>query len=786
MESKKVEFFNKLSFTTLLATIFISLFFFIPYVPVTLEASKGFLLSVGATLALFFWLIARLGEGKFSFPKDKLIIAGAAIPVVFLLSSFFSSSKYVSLFGSGFELGTFGSMLVLFIIFFLSSIYFQTEKRLWSFFLALLIGGAVLALFEIINMFIGFGRFAPGLLKGISSGNLVGSWNDFAILSGLLVLVSLSTIEFLRTKGVLLFIQYFVIVSGLFFLIVINVPLVWVLVSLFSIIMFVYSISIQQAGVKVVHTDEGKKKFPFASLIVIFVCLIFLVGNSSIGNLISRYLSVQNVDVRPLMSTTSQIAYKAIKHNPAFGTGPNTFNIDWALWQPKEVAQSAFWNVDFAQGFSSLMTFAVTTGILGLLAWLYFLFNFVLKVIRSLRKALSSSMSNYFTITTLLISIYSWVTVIVYTPNFLMFSIAFTSTGILLGILVYNQSVQSKHFSFLGDPRNSFFSILGLMVLMIVTLSTTYLYAEKFASIIYFSKGSVSSNNIESLVKSERMMSNALLLDQNDIYYRTLSQIYIAEVGVLVNDKNISEDTLKTNVQKLVNLAETSANAAVAQNPKQYQNYLNLGNVYTSLVPLQVTNSYESAVSAYDKAKALAPNNPSVILARATLEFTKKNNDEAKKFIDQALELKADYTDAIFLLAQIQTSEGNLGGAIKQAEKASALSPNDSTVFFRLGLLRYNNSDYTGAISAFERAVILEPQYLNAHFLLGQSYQKVGRIEDARAQFDAIAKVLPDNQDVKDALNGLSGSSASNKDDKTTDAKTTNNKATKPPLSGQR
>ena len=781
MESKKVEFFNKLSFTTLLATVFISIFFFIPYVPVTLEASKGFLISVGATLALFFWLIARLGEGKFSFPKDKLLIAGAAIPVVFLLSSFFSSSKYVSLFGSGFELGTFGSMLVLFIIFFLSSIYFQTEKRIWSFFLALLIGGAVIALFEVINMFVGFGRFAPGMLKGISSGNLVGSWTDFAILSGLLVLVSLATIEFLRTKGFLLVVQYFLIVTGLFFLIVINVPLVWVLVSLFSIIMFVYSISIQQAGVKVVHTDEGKKKFPFASLIVIFVCLIFLVGNSSIGNLISRYLSVQNIDVHPMASTTAQIAYKAIKHNPLFGTGPNTFNIDWALWQPKEVVQSVFWNVDFSNGFSSLMTFAATTGILGILAWLYFLFNFVLRVIRSLRKALSNSMSNYFTMTTILTAVYSWIIVAVYTPNFLMFAIAFMSTGVLLGILVYNQSIPSKHFSFLGDPRNSFFSILGLMVLMIVTLSTTYLYAEKFASIIYFSKGSVStSNSIESLSKSERMMSNALLLDKNDIYYRSLSQIYIAEIGALINDKNISEDTLKTNVQKLVNAAEGAANSAVAQNPKQYQNYLNLGNIYTALVPLQVSNSYESAVTAYDKAKALAPNNPSIILARATLEFNKKNNDEAKKFIDQALELKADYTDAIFLLAQIQTSEGNLAGAIKQAEKASNLSPNDSSVFFRLGLLRYNNSDYTGAISAFERAVILDPQYLNAHFLLGQSYQKVGRIEDARAQFNAIAKVLPDNKDVKDALESLTKAP-------TTDSKNTNNtKNAKTPLPGQR
>ena len=92
MESKKVEFFNKLSFTILLSTIFLSLFFFIPFVPVSLDASKGFLLSIGVTLALFFWLIARLGEGKFVVPKDRLILFAGAIPLVFFASSLFSSS----------------------------------------------------------------------------------------------------------------------------------------------------------------------------------------------------------------------------------------------------------------------------------------------------------------------------------------------------------------------------------------------------------------------------------------------------------------------------------------------------------------------------------------------------------------------------------------------------------------------------------------------------------------------------------------------------------------------
>jgi len=783
MESKKVEFFNKLSFSTILATLFISLFFFIPYVPVTLDASKGFLISIGATLALFFWLIARLGEGKFLVPKDKIILFAGAIPLVFLIASLFSSSKYISLFGSGFEIGTFGSMFVMFILFFLSAIYFQEEKRLWSFYKVVFLGAVILAVFELINMFIGFGRFMPGLLKGISAGNLVGTWNDFALFFGLIILLVLFTIEFLRSKGTFLVIQYFLLVTGLIFLVMINLPMVWILVGLFSIIIFVYSISVQQAGIKVVHGDD-KKKFPFTTLIVVFICLVFLVGNNSIGGLISRYVSLPNLDVRPLASTTSQIAVQAIKHNPFFGTGPNTFIMDWALWQPKVVAQSIYWNVDFTSGYSSLLTFAVTTGILGITAWLMFLGVFAIRGVKSLHRALRSTLSNYFTITMLMTAIYSWITIIFYTPNAIMFMFAFISSGILIGVMVFNETVHVKHFSFLGDPRNSFFSILGLMILMIATLSTTYIYAEKFASIIYFSRGSTSANTIEGLSNSEKMLTNALLLDQNDIYYRTLSQIYIAEIGLLLNDKSISEDTLKSNVQRLVTLSEQSAAAAVKQNPKQYVNYVNLGNVYSSLVPLSIPNSYEQAVVAYDKAKALAPNNPSILLSRANLEIAHKSNTEARKFIDQAIVLKADYTDAIFLLAQIETNEGNLSGAIKQAERAGQLTPNDPTVFFRLGLLRYNNSEYTGAVSAFEQAVILDPAYLNARFFLAQSYQKVGRSDDALVQYNIISKAVPDNQSVKDAIAAVKNGTSSTPTTETKDTKTKT--PAKLPLSGQR
>lgn len=754
MESKKVAFFNKLSFIILLLTLFTSLFFFIPYSLVTLEASKGFLLSVGATLSLFFWLISRLGDGKFVIPKDKLILFALAIPLVFLISSFFSSSLYISLFGTGFEIGTFGSMLVLFIIFFLSVIHFQTEKRLWYLVRALFVGGLAIAIFELLAIFVGFDRILPGLLQGVSSGNLVGSWSNYALLFGILVLLSIFTIELLKTSKMWRIAQYALLILGIIFLIIINVALAWLLVGIFSVIIFVYIISLQYSGAKIQGESE-KKKFPFSSLIVIFVSLMFLVGGNLVNGFISKYISINSQEIRPSIVTTSQIAWKSIKHNPFFGTGPNTFVIDWSLWQPKDIAQTIFWNVDFTNGYSLLSTFTVTTGLLGLISLLLFLVIYITRSIQSIRLAFRDSLSNYFIMTTLMVSIYSWITIIAYNPNIIMLMLAFASSGILIGILVHRQAIPTKEFSFLSDPRNSFFAILILLVLMVSTISLTYIYIEKFTSVVYFSQALKGDGSAEALGKSEGMLLRAIALNKNDIYYRSLSQVYLSNINLLINDSKVSEDTLKSSLQQLLNLAQESASAAVSQNPKQYQNYVNLGNIYAALVPLSVANSYESAMVAYDKALALAPNNPSILLSKASLEYTNKNNAESRKFIKQALDLKPNYVDAIFFLAQIETNEGNLSEAIKQAESAARVAPNDSTVFFRLGLLRYNNSDYTGAVSAFEKAVILDNSYMNARYFLGQSYKKVGRASDALIQFNILAKVLPNNEDIKKALNSV-------------------------------
>ena len=766
MESKKLALFNKLSFIFLVGTFFLSIFFFIPYISVSLEASKGFLISIGVTLSMFFWLIARMIDGKFTIPKEPILLFAFLIPVIFLISSFTSFSSYLSMFGNGFEVGTFGSMLVLFLVLFLSSVYFQKESRFKYFFKALFWGASVLALVGLFSLFSNLNTLLPGVFSSISSGNLFGNWNDFALFFGGIIVLSLITFE-LRPMKLLPHIWLTLLVfAGLFFLMLVNSRFVWVLTGIFSLIVFVYTISFnhfQNENLPIVDTNDDndiskEKSFPVLSLIVILVCLIFIIGGSSVGNIIPNYFNVSNVNVYPSVSGTFSIAKQALWNSPILGTGPNTFSIDWSMWKPVQVLQSLFWNTDFKFGFGTIPTLMITTGILGILAWLLFLSVFLIRGFQSMRVALKNAFSNYIIVSSLMLALYFWIALFLSVAGYVPMMLAFASTGLFIGVLVYKKVMPIYDRSFLRDPRASFFSIFTLVVLMIASISATYIYCQKFISLVYFSRATLVENTLNSYANAENKVTKAISLDKNDLYYRGLSQIYIAQIQSLASNTSISQDILKSSMQNLVTQAENAANNAIQQNNTYYLNWTNLGDVYTAFVGMGIAGSYENAVEVYTKALIYSPKNPKIILSLAQLEIAHKDNARARYFANEALAVKPNYADALFVLAQIDISEGNMSSAIELAQKAASVAPNDATVFFRLGLLRYNANNYTDAIGAFETAIILNPAYWNARYFLGLSYQKMERKDDAKIQFNILKQYLPENQDVQNALDNMDNS----------------------------
>lgn len=276
-------------------------------------------------------------------------------------------------------------------------------------------------------------------------------------------------------------------------------------------------------------------------------------------------------------------------------------------------------------------------------------------------------------------------------------------------------------------------------------------------------------SSLEEINKFESRLNNALNLINNDYYLRSLSQVYISQLLIVSNDNSFSSDTAKIIFQDLAQKAENSAIKATQLNSKYYVNWVNLGDVYSFFNRIGVEGSYDNATKAYEKAFALSGNNPSVILAQAQLEIYNSNLEGSRQLLNKALEIKPNYTDAIFKLVALDLNNGDINNALLLMEKASRFASRDTNVFFNLGLLRYENKDFVGAISAFDTSIRLAKNNLNARYYLALSYEKVGRIEDAKNELNLLSKILPENQEIKNTLNLINSGKSLSQDQESTD-----------------
>jgi tetratricopeptide (TPR) repeat protein len=188
---------------------------------------------------------------------------------------------------------------------------------------------------------------------------------------------------------------------------------------------------------------------------------------------------------------------------------------------------------------------------------------------------------------------------------------------------------------------------------------------------------------------------------------------------------------------------------------------------------------------AYEKASSLEPRNPAlrVDLGRAHLLVSdkivnqinqiasSKNPDKSQidalndirnqeleiaiSELQKAIDSKADYSPAHFLLVQAYGRQGDLKKAIARSMDYYSLNPKDPGAVFQLGFLYYKDNQMDNAKLAFEAAIRLNEDYSNARYFLGLIYDSQGNKAAAKEQFEKIAVLNSDNQEVKKILENL-------------------------------
>jgi len=320
---------------------------------------------------------------------------------------------------------------------------------------------------------------------------------------------------------------------------------------------------------------------------------------------------------------------------------------------------------------------------------------------------------------------------------------------VFIASLGFVSNANSSYFklTFRENPRIGFVATLCLTLVLLGSVGGIYGLAIRYSAETSYRAATEAIAANGDINIAYDLVNTALQKHPSDTYYRLISNIDAVRVQNLVAENKPVEE-IKEAFEGYLSKSIGNALEATKLDEKDYQNWVNLGSIYQSVIPVGVGGVVESAVAAYDEALALRPNSPAIYYSKAVLERSRGDNAKAREYVEKAITLRNQYTDAIFLLAQIQIEGNDVENAIKSVEAITLFNPSNAVAFFQLGLLHYGVENFAPAAQNFQRAVQLSTDYANARYFLGLSYWRLGNVNAALVEFKEVQKTNPENMNV--------------------------------------
>jgi O-antigen ligase len=665
---------EKVSLFFIGALILLLPIFVLPWQSTPFNLSKGFLFYGLILISLFFWLSSGLQNGEIKIPKSFLLLACLFLVLVWFLSAVFSPNKMLSFVGLGSEIDTFSFILFSVLGLFLVSVLFQPEKRAALFYPLTFVSGLIVFLFELFHLVFKF-DFIPFKIFNSTVSNLIGNWNDVFIFFGFIALVSLIFFELYRGNGFKKFLFFLGVLLSLAVMVLVNFFTGWIIFGFSVFILFVYSFLRSFYSLNnVVDNEQKNRNLLRFSFFVFLIVLFFILAYQTVSQ-IGAYFNISYLEVLPSWQTTLDIVKTTVKNSPLLGSGPNTFLYDWLQYKPLSTNATSFWNLRFNSGISQALSFVATTGILGLFSILIFLVVLIFYGFKTISSYQENGSKNAVLISSFLGSIYLWAFIVFYSPGLVIFIFAFLNTGFMIAMLVSTQKLKVINLSFLSNPRVGFVSVLGTAVFIFGAVAAGYFLMQKAGASYFYNKGITEFNASGNISKTEFYLSRASSLDLQDQYLRSSSELNLIKIQKILSNTAVSQEEARTNFQNALSLAVSNAQVATEVNNLDMLNWMQLGSVYESILPLKITGAEEMATKAYQEALKKSPVDPTSLLALARVKIQMGKNDEAKEFLLSALKLKADFSQALSLFEQINSGQRTDDQNISSQSQDSQLIP---------------------------------------------------------------------------------------------------------------
>ena len=729
---------------------------FMPGAPMLLGATKVFYVLVVLLLSLVAMSLSVLRSGAVTLRVSPLLFAWWAVVGSALLSTVFSPTPLWSFAGDVLEIHTAGFLVLLGVLMTAMVSFGSAKKSIVYLFGALVVSTVLLVVLHVVRLLFGASVLSFGILTSPSS-NLVGSFNDLAIYLGLMVLIGLVTVVQLSLSRVVMAVAAIIMAVALLVLALVNFFAIWLTISLFSLMLLMYSLTKDRFGVAagLVPVQETKISLATTGLVaaVFIVSTVFLIGGSSIGEVLSQKTGVNYLEIRPSIGATLDILRHTYHDNAFTGAGPNRFGDMWQQYKDPSITQTIFWNTPFNAGSGYIPTWFVTAGLFGVLAWLAFIGMFLYTGCMMLIKGQSTDVFWYFSGTLAFVAgAFVWMISLLYVPGPTILIIGAASTGIM--IAAYQALLPRKEttFNLLTTARTGFVLIVCVMLIIISTILVGYGSVRQFvAANEYVTAGTNLPQNDTQIATIIGRIMQAYTLYPSDTYARDMAAYYLLDLNNLLAVTNATP-AQRQEFQQAITAGIASGNEAVQRKSTDAQNWRVLGDTYALLAAVNIEGAATRAKDAYHEAELRDPRNPYYVLQKAVMAYRAKDFAEARRLALLSLDLKSNYTDALFILSQIDIATGDVTKAIASTESLISLESNNAGRYYQLGVLQTANKNREAAIAAFTAAVTLDPNYANARYLRALQYLAAGDKALAVSELKIVRGLNPDNKAVDELI----------------------------------
>ena len=638
------------------------------------EIPKFIFIVVLTTILLGLWIFSWIVKGKIVLTRTPLDIPLIILLVVILISTYFSTSQYVAMFGDFPRVNGSAVSWIFYILLYFVTVSHLRDLGKIKMFLNVLYGSAVVV--ALVTFLSYFHIFLPFAFT--QSVNFTPTGSSFATAGFLLLLLPLPLLSIINPNKFMPLPLALVlsVLFGVTIALISSVPTLVALLIAFALCFFLSK------------PHQVRKTFVMFLVPVVVIGLVLILAYVPFsGNALQSLESNFPKEIQLPFAISWKVSVSAFRDAPFFGTGPASYLFNFTEYKPIEFNALPIWSLSFDTAYNTFLQILGTLGIFGFIAFIYFCIVILVNSWRNLAVDTTDAQHDNTHVLLPAMAMTGLLSIVLFAIHDTTL-VSLVVTLLLLAVLMMAQKSIRERVTELSlgiraatvdNKQFDLFPVIIFIVYVIVAVAVLYNTVIMTTADVYHRRalevaGSNGALTYQYLQRAEQLNPYVDLyrVDMAQTNY-ALANAIASRAKPAANGKGLSlSNADKQTIQTLLAQSINEARASVILSPRNSRNWTVLASIYQNISGV-AQNALAFALSAYGQAITLDPMNPTLRLNVGGIYYLAGNYDNAIRFFTDSANLKPDYANAYFNLSIAYRDKGDIADALAVANQTVVL-----------------------------------------------------------------------------------------------------------------